>query len=216
MFGVKKNAGAPSGSNGLMERRIPATNGVQTPQPFSQQPQSGFAETDGETPAKTEREQAIAKINRFGVDIRGAFEEYISGQQDMVNSVIEAVVSGAHFCAIGPYGIGKSYIPRVLYKLLGVDGRTVAMHPETTHADVNGFVSLDPRTGQKITNPSPFFESLVVLVDEVNRSGERGRAVCSPFSTTVRSSSATTPNDSRSRNGFDSHRDDESSGRSWH
>ena len=57
----------------------------------------------------------------------------------MINATVMAVMSGATFIAVGPYGVGKSYTGKVLHKLLGVMGQTIALHPEITHADINGF-----------------------------------------------------------------------------
>ena len=164
MFGTTKDrAGNPPGSNGSLDLpRIPGTAGA------LRIPEGRPASEPGTT-------EAIREVFDFAVQVRNGLAQHVVGQGDMLDATAMAVVSGASFCAVGPYGVGKSYTPKVLHKILGVMGRTIALHPEITHADINGFVSLDPQTGRRIVNPSPFLKHQVIALDELNRAGDKGQ-----------------------------------------
>ena len=149
----------------MLERpRVPASNGAPAQRLVGRKPEIGI-----------DPKEAIEKVFNFATQIRNGLAQHVVGQSDMLDATAMAVVSGASFCAIGPYGVGKSYTPKVLHKILGVMGKTIALHPEITHADINGFVSLDPQTGQRIINPSPFLNHQVAALDELNRAGDKGQ-----------------------------------------
>lgn len=164
MPGTKNRNGAPSGSNGLLDPAPVPRNGEQAQAMLLRRLETG-----------SDPMEAVKEVFNFGTQTRNGLAQHVIGQGDMLDATAMAVFSGMSFCAIGPYGVGKSYTPKVLHKILGVMGQTIAMHPEITHADINGFVSLDPQTGQRIVNPSPFLTNQVALLDEANRAGEKGQ-----------------------------------------
>jgi len=100
--------------------------------------------------------------------IRTALQGVVVGQDDVVDQVIVAVVSGGHVLLEGPPGTAKTLLVRVLAQAVQGEFRRAQFIPDLMPSDLLGVNVFEQGTAQFEFRPGPLFCDLL-LADEVNR-----------------------------------------------
>ena len=108
--------------------------------------------------------------NKFGA-LRSEIGRVIVGQQEVVESVLLALMAGGHVLLEGVPGLGKTLLVRTLGETLGLDFARVQFTPDLMPADIVGTnIIIEDESGEKMFRfqRGPVFTNLL-LADEVNR-----------------------------------------------
>ena len=99
----------------------------------------------------------------------------IFGQDQVVDEVLTAILSGGHALLVGAPGLGKTLLVETLGTVLGLQSRRVQFTPDLMPADITGSEILeeDPsgRRGFRFVRGPVFCQLL--LADEINRASPR-------------------------------------------
>ncbi len=112
-----------------------------------------------------ERFQALARA------IEEELGKLIVGQQDLVRSVLIALIAGGHVLLEGQPGLGKTVLVRSLARVLDLSFSRVQFTPDLMPADVTGtHIVTEDESGRRRFEfqPGPIFANLL-LADEINR-----------------------------------------------
>jgi MoxR-like ATPase len=99
----------------------------------------------------------------------------ISGQSEVIEEVLIAVLCQGHALLEGVPGIAKTLIVKALGKLLGLGFQRVQATPDLMPADILGTTILRPGSVDFAFHAGPVFTDLL-LVDEINRMPPRTQA----------------------------------------
>ena len=96
--------------------------------------------------------------------------KFIVGQQDIIEHVLLAVISGGHVLLEGVPGLGKTALVTTLASALDLKFQRIQFTPDLLPADVVGTQVLMDQEGSKRLEfqPGPVFCN-VLLADEINR-----------------------------------------------
>ena len=117
--------------------------------------------------------EAREAVDRFVATfhrIRSEIGKFIVGQNEIVEHVLLAVVSGGHVLLEGVPGLGKTALVNTLAKALDIKFQRIQFTPDLLPADVVGTQVFAERDGhrQLVFQPGPVFCN-VLLADEINR-----------------------------------------------
>ena len=99
----------------------------------------------------------------------------ISGQSEVVDQVLIAVLCQGHALLEGVPGIAKTLIVKTLGRMLGLGFQRVQATPDLMPADILGTTIFRPGTDNFSFHAGPVFSDLL-LVDEINRMPPRTQA----------------------------------------
>lgn len=142
------------------------------------------------------------RFQELAVTIEAELAKLIVGQQELMRSVLIALIAGGHVLLEGQPGLGKTVLVRSLGRALDLGFARVQFTPDLMPADVTGtnIVNEDDSGRRRFEfQPGPLFTNLL-LADEINRAtpktqsslleamqerqvtvGERTRPLPSPF-----------------------------------
>jgi len=100
--------------------------------------------------------------------IRSRVGEVVVGYDEVVDTLIVALLSGGHVLLEGPPGIGKTTMARSFAQSVGGDFKRIQMTPDLLPADVLGVNVYNQREGDWTLKKGPIFGN-IILVDELNR-----------------------------------------------
>ena len=118
-----------------------------------------------------EFEQLSIKLRKA----RGALGEVIFGQEDVIDLVLTALVSGGHALLVGAPGLAKTLLVTSIARVTGMDDKRVQFTPDLMPADVLGAEVLEEsQTGERSFRfiEGPVFCQLL-MADEINRASPR-------------------------------------------
>ena len=115
-----------------------------------------------------------AKVKAFSeavAKIRAELAKDIVGQEDIIENVIIAIISGGNVLLEGVPGVGKTRLVRSLGKVLGLEFSRIQFTPDLMPSDVTGanVITRDEKGNMNTAfRKGPIFANLV-LADEINR-----------------------------------------------
>lgn len=92
----------------------------------------------------------------------------IVGQDEMIESIIVALLSDGHILLEGYPGLGKTVTVKTLARVLDAKFKRVQFTPDLIPGDITGFEMWDPETRKSRIQKGPVFTNLL-LADEINR-----------------------------------------------
>ncbi len=111
---------------------------------------------------QVEKESSI--INR----IRTEIHKVIVGQEELIDSLITALLCNSHVLIEGVPGLAKTLCVTTLSRMLQASFQRIQFTPDLLPADVIGTLIYNPKSGEFTTKKGPIFAN-IVLADEINR-----------------------------------------------
>ncbi len=104
--------------------------------------------------------------------LQAAIGSVVVGQDDAIEHILIAWMTGGHVLLQGVPGVGKTLLARSFARALGLDFGRIQFTPDLMPSDVTGGSIYDFRTQQFRMEPGPVF-CQVLLADELNRAPPR-------------------------------------------
>jgi len=124
----------------------------------------------------------VQELDRLAKAVRALREqvaERIVGQDEVVDGILTAILSGGHALLIGVPGLAKTLMVQTVSEALELSFNRVQFTPDLMPGDITGteIVEEDPATGRRSFRfvPGPIFAH-VVLADEINRTPPKTQA----------------------------------------
>ncbi|MBI2489307.1 MAG: MoxR family ATPase [Planctomycetes bacterium] len=100
--------------------------------------------------------------------IKKEVSKVIVGQEEMIESIIVALLSDGHILLEGYPGLGKTITVKTVAQVLDAKFQRVQFTPDLIPGDITGFEMWDPETRKSRIQKGPVFTNLL-LADEINR-----------------------------------------------
>lgn len=114
----------------------------------------------------------IANAAKTLESIKNTYKEYIVGQEEMLESILVALLSNGHLLIEGVPGLAKTTAAHTIAATVGADFTRIQCTPDMLPADIVGSQIYNPETHQFKTQLGPVNHQFV-LVDEVNRTSAK-------------------------------------------
>ncbi len=123
--------------------------------------------------------ELLAKLARGKDRVLEQVGHRIIGQQDVLEGILTATVSGGHALLVGVPGLAKTLMVSTLAEALSLDFSRIQFTPDLMPSDITGteIIEEDPTTGKRQFRfvHGPVFAN-VVLADEINRTPPKTQA----------------------------------------
>ncbi|MDE2126097.1 MAG: AAA family ATPase [Armatimonadetes bacterium] len=119
-----------------------------------------------------EAEQRSVSVAVVCAAIRQEAHRALVAQDELLDSLLIALLARGHVLVEGPPGVAKTLAVRVLARCLGLSFGRIQFTPDLMPADVLGSSIYDQAAGTFRFRPGPLFASLI-LADEINRTPPR-------------------------------------------
>lgn len=113
----------------------------------------------------------IKKYNLLFKRLKKEIAKVIVGQEEIVDSLIRALLANGHVLVEGVPGIAKTLLIRTLAKATGCSFSRIQFTIDLLPTDIVGITSYDPSKGFT-THKGPIFSNFI-LADEINRSSPK-------------------------------------------
>jgi MoxR-like ATPase len=121
-------------------------------------------------------QQAAATAgSRLLTKVADAVHERVVGQQQAVEGLLVALLTGGHILLEGLPGLAKTLMVRTLAQAIHTDFRRIQFTPDLLPSDIVGTPVFDQRSGQFRVQKGPIFSN-IVLADEINRAPPKVQA----------------------------------------
>ncbi|EEG77967.1 AAA family ATPase [Dethiobacter alkaliphilus] len=114
-------------------------------------------------------------INTQAEDLFSAMGNIISGQRNVMEDVLVAVIAQGHVLLEGPPGVGKTTIVNTLASLVNCSFRRIQFTPDLMPSDVIGNNVFNFQTSRFVLKKGPVFTHFL-LADEINRTPPKTQA----------------------------------------
>jgi MoxR-like ATPase len=126
-----------------------------------------------------EDEQVVARLRAARARLKAEIAKTIVGQDEVIESLLVAMLCRGHALMIGVPGLGKTLMARTLARALNMEYRRIQFTPDLMPADITGtdIIMEDPETGRRRLEflRGPLFANFV-LADEINRAPPKTQA----------------------------------------
>jgi len=126
-------------------------------------------------PVESQPPSSLLATSQLIAHSRSELGRVISGQGEVIEQVLVAVLCQGHALLEGVPGIAKTLIVKALGRLLGLEFQRVQATPDLMPADILGTAILRSGSETFSFHPGPVFTDLL-LVDEINRMPPRTQA----------------------------------------
>jgi MoxR-like ATPase len=92
----------------------------------------------------------------------------ISGQKEMIDGLLTALVAGGHILLEGVPGLAKTLAVKSLAEITGLEFKRIQFTPDLLPADLTGTMIWEQANGRFSVRRGPVFAN-VILADEINR-----------------------------------------------
>lgn len=123
--------------------------------------------------------ELLVKLSRSKDQVLEQVSHRIIGQQQVLEGILTATVSGGHALLVGMPGLAKTLMVSTLAEALSLDFSRIQFTPDLMPSDITGteIIEEDPTTGKRTFRfvRGPVFAN-VVLADEINRTPPKTQA----------------------------------------
>ena len=117
----------------------------------------------------TEINERIARSSDFIEDLKKGMNNFILGQEELINKILISMLSNGHILLEGVPGLAKTLMVRTLSGLIKTGFQRIQFTPDMLPADLLGTLIYNQKTGEFDTRKGPIFSN-IILADEINRS----------------------------------------------
>ena len=117
----------------------------------------------------TEINERISKSSGFVDNLKKGMNDFILGQDELINKVLISMLSNGHILLEGVPGLAKTLMVKTLSRLIKTDFQRIQFTPDMLPADLLGTLIYNQKTGSFDTRKGPIFSN-IILADEINRS----------------------------------------------
>src|SRR5882724_9783273 len=110
----------------------------------------------------------LTALNEAVLSIRNEIKKIIVGQDEMVKSIITALLADGHVLIEGVPGVAKTLAAKLMAKSVDAGFSRIQFTPDLMPSDVLGTPVFNPREAIFEFKKGPVFSN-IVLVDEINR-----------------------------------------------
>ena len=111
-------------------------------------------------------------MNNTVQDILNEVKKVISGKDDVIITVLNAILAGGHILLEDIPGVGKTTLALALSKALGLEFGRVQFTPDVVPSDITGFSIYDQDRGEFSFRTGAVFTNFF-LADEINRTSSK-------------------------------------------
>jgi MoxR-like ATPase len=111
---------------------------------------------------------AVSPVQEYAARVQEAIQQVIVGQQEAVEQMLIALMTGGHVLIEGVPGIAKTLMARLLARTVAAGFSRIQFTPDLMPADVLGTPVFNLKTSEFHFKPGPIFSN-IVLIDEINR-----------------------------------------------
>lgn len=116
-----------------------------------------------------------AEIARRAELVAGNIASVILGKEDVIESLVVALLAGGHVIVEDYPGVGKTLLAKALARSVGGRFSRIQFTPDLLPSDVTGVNVFDQHNTRFEFHPGPVFAN-VVLADEINRASPKTQA----------------------------------------
>jgi MoxR-like ATPase len=124
-------------------------------------------------------EQAVLRLQEARARLKAEIAKAIVGQDEVIESLLVALLCRGHALMIGVPGLGKTLMARTLARALNMEYKRIQFTPDLMPADITGtdIIMEDPESGRRRLEflRGPLFANFV-LADEINRAPPKTQA----------------------------------------
>jgi len=117
----------------------------------------------------TEINERISKSSGFVDNLKKGMNDFILGQDELINKILISMLSNGHILLEGVPGLAKTLMVNTLSRLIKTDFQRIQFTPDMLPADLLGTLIYNQKTGSFDTRKGPIFSN-IILADEINRS----------------------------------------------
>ena len=104
--------------------------------------------------------------------IESEVKKVISGKDDVIEKVLNAILAGGHILLEDIPGVGKTTLALALSRALGLSFGRVQFTPDVVPSDITGFSIYDKDRGEFVFREGAVFTNFF-LADEINRTSSK-------------------------------------------
>jgi len=117
----------------------------------------------------------IVSVEQAIISVKAEIQKVISGQHDVIDQCIAAILCDGHILLEGVPGLGKTLLVRTIGKAFGIQFGRIQFTPDLMPSDVTGTMVFDAKTSEFAFRPGPIFAGLL-LADEINRTPPKAQS----------------------------------------
>ena len=117
----------------------------------------------------------MEEVKDLVVKVKEETGRIIVGQEQVIEGVLLALVTGGHALLEGPPGVAKTLIAKTLAQILGIHYKRVQFTPDLMPLDIIGANIFDLQKQEFVFKPGPVFTD-ILLADEINRTPPKTQA----------------------------------------
>jgi MoxR-like ATPase len=117
----------------------------------------------------------VEEVKDLVVKVKEETARIIVGQEQVIEGVLLALVTGGHALLEGPPGVAKTLIAKTLAQILGIHYKRVQFTPDLMPLDIIGANIFDLQKQEFVFKPGPVFTD-ILLADEINRTPPKTQA----------------------------------------
>jgi MoxR-like ATPase len=114
------------------------------------------------------QKEELQRCTTIIAECRNEMARRISGQKEMVDGLLTALVAGGHILLEGVPGLAKTLAVKSLAEITGLKFKRIQFTPDLLPADLTGTMIWEQANGRFSVRHGPVFAN-VILADEINR-----------------------------------------------
>ncbi len=162
----------------MTDPSLPPTPGATpTPEgdPASGSEPTSLTQSPGQLPSGPPTHPDLTKCGEVLARIRTQILRVFYGQDELVEQVLAALITGGHVLIEGKPGLGKTHLVLALAKSFGGDFGRIQFTPDLMPTDITGHTLFDMSSQTFRVRRGPVFTNLL-LADEINRAPAKTQA----------------------------------------